>query len=74
MVDILPPETLYRFIVADFEGAWNALASYSTPCGRGNFMFARQAMSLLEWAARLRVDSIVEGEWRLLVRGTRGKA
>ncbi len=53
MVNNLPPEILYRFIVNDFEDAWNSLARNPSAKGRGNFMFARQAMTLLEFAARL---------------------
>jgi hypothetical protein len=54
----LSPQTIYKFIVSDFESPWNALAALSGERGRGNFMFARQAMSLLEFAARLcKVDS-----------------
>lgn len=49
----LPPQTIYQFIVNDFEGAWNSLAGNALATGRGNFMFARQAMSLLEFVARL---------------------
>lgn len=53
---------MYAAIVGDFTGAWNALAHFDSEAhpklgipyfGRGNFMFARQAMTLLEWAARL---------------------
>ena len=53
----LSSNELYDFIVGDFEVAWDAVAS--TPATdaktghRGNFMFARQAMTLLEFAARL---------------------
>jgi hypothetical protein len=52
----LAPTTLYRFIVGDFEVAWNAVAAVpatATTAYRGNFMFARQAMILLEFASRL---------------------
>jgi hypothetical protein len=49
----LAPETLIRFIVSDFEGAWDAVASFQGERGRGNFMFARQATLLLEVACRL---------------------
>lgn len=48
-----PPQTIYQFIVNDFEDAWNSLAESPSARGRGNFMFARQAMMLLEFAARL---------------------
>ena len=45
------PLDLYRFITSDFEGAWNAVAA-ALPAARGNMMFAREAMLLLEWSAR----------------------
>ena len=48
-----PPETIYQFIVNDFEDGWNSLAWNPSARGRGNFMFALQAMILLEFAARL---------------------
>ncbi len=48
-----PPETLRQFIVGDFRTAWDAVAELSGSHGRGNFMFARQAMSLIELASRL---------------------
>jgi hypothetical protein len=49
-----PPEEIHRFIVEDFEGAWNSVAANTNPgIGRGNFMFARQAMNLLEFGAML---------------------
>jgi len=44
---------MYDAIVGDFVGAWNALVGTKHASGRGNFMFARQAMTLLEWGARL---------------------
>lgn len=38
----------------DFLGAWNSIAANpDTSIGRGNFMFGRQAMSLLEFVALL---------------------
>ncbi len=53
----LPPNMdtrdLYAAIVNDFESAWDAIARDPTATGGGNFMFARQAMTLLEWASRL---------------------
>ena len=49
----LSPETLRQFIVSDFRTAWDAVASVPGSDGRGNFMFARQAMSLIELASRL---------------------
>lgn len=54
MIANLPPSTLYTLIVKDFEGAWDSLArNPAQDIGRGNFMFARQAMTLLEWVGRL---------------------
>ena len=51
----LPPQTLYDFIVNDFESLWNCLASRKKRgvTGRGNFGFALLAMIFLEFAARL---------------------
>ena len=51
----LPPGEIYNAIVGDFESGWNALAAspVTTARSRGNFMFARQGMVLLEFAARL---------------------
>lgn len=53
MVQNLSPSQIYEFIVRDFEDTWDALTSVQSARNRGNFMFARQAMVLLEWAARL---------------------
>jgi hypothetical protein len=54
MVQNLTPEKIYHFIVDDFIGAWNSVASNSDQyIGRGNFMFASQAMRPFEFAARL---------------------
>jgi hypothetical protein len=54
MVRNLEPDEIYNFIVSDFEGAWDSIAANPNPnIGRGNFIFARQAMNLLEFAARL---------------------
>jgi len=53
MATNLDPKTLHDFIVGDFTDAWNALAGVPGAAHRGNFMFGRQAMTLLEWAARL---------------------
>jgi hypothetical protein len=54
MVQNLNPYEIYQFIVSDFKGAWNSVAAnYSRSIGRGNFMFALQAMNLLEFASRL---------------------
>jgi len=52
MVENLSPRQIYTFIVKDFEAAWDSIADNRRNIGRGNFMFARQAMSLLEFAAR----------------------
>lgn len=52
----LSARKLYEFITSDFESAWAALVAMrpeGAVRGRGNMMFARQAMSLLEFAARL---------------------
>jgi hypothetical protein len=49
----LSESDIFNMIVNDFEGAWHALAALDEDVGRGNFMFARQAMLLLEWASRL---------------------
>jgi len=50
----MPPRTLRDFIVSDFRKAWDAmaLADFDPGVG-GNFMFARQAMVLLELASRV---------------------
>src|SRR5262245_25177378 len=47
----MPVDAMYGAIVEDFELAWAALAEHGS--GGGNFMFARQAMVLVEWACRL---------------------
>ena len=44
---------IYRYIVADFESAWDSVARSPGGRGRGNYLFARQAMTLLEFAGRL---------------------
>ena len=53
MVSDLSVNTLHRMITADFIGAWNSVAANPDQIGRGNFMFARQAMALLEFGSRL---------------------
>lgn len=54
MVGNRTAEEIYRFIVNDFRGAWNSISANSVQdIGRGNFMFARQAMNLLEFAGML---------------------
>jgi hypothetical protein len=50
----LVPETQFTFLCSDFESCWDALAQTKTPTqGGGNFMFARQAMALLELCCRV---------------------
>jgi hypothetical protein len=52
----LPVKTLYDFITSDFESAWAAFSGMKPrpgASGRGNMMFARQAMTLFEFACRL---------------------
>ena len=46
-------EEIHRFIVNDFRGAWDSIGANSSRIGRGNFMFARQAMSLLEFGSKI---------------------
>ena len=54
MVQNLTPYEIYSFIKNDFLGAWNSIAANpDLTIGRGNFMFGRQAMSLLEFVALL---------------------
>lgn len=53
MATNLDLHTSHDFIVGDFEAAPNAVAAIPGAAHRGNFMFGRQAMTLLEWAARL---------------------
>jgi hypothetical protein len=51
----LEPPRIHHLFRVDFESAWDALAGRSREDlpGRGNFMFARSAMGLLEFASRL---------------------
>lgn len=54
MVSNLTLDEVHDFISKDFIGAWDSVASNTSKnIGRGNFMFARQAMNLLEFACRL---------------------
>jgi hypothetical protein len=49
----LTPKDIYNAITADFKGAWKSIADNpDNNIGRGNFMFAHQAMTLLEFVAR----------------------
>jgi hypothetical protein len=58
MATNLSAETLHLFITRDSESAWDSMAREAADRGEplpggGNFMFARQAMTLLELAARV---------------------
>jgi hypothetical protein len=52
MASDLAAEDLIRLAIEDFQFAWNAVSSRSEPAARSNFMFGKQAMVLLELAAR----------------------
>lgn len=52
LLDITEKELL-DFIIGDFEAAWDGLASTPGPGHRGNFLFARHAVGLLEVVCRL---------------------
>jgi hypothetical protein len=50
----LAPNTLFSFVLQDFEAAWDSMARCNPePAVGGNFLFARQAMSALELASRV---------------------
>lgn len=54
MVGNLSVDEIHDFIVKDFRGAWDSIAiNPDSAIGRGNFMFGRQAMNLLEFLSRL---------------------
>jgi hypothetical protein len=54
MVRNLTIREIYNSIAGDFRACWNVLANNNDPSiNRGNFMFGRQAMNLLEFACRL---------------------
>jgi hypothetical protein len=53
MVNNLDANNLHHLITVDFNDVWNSVAANPDPIGRGNLMFARQAMTLLEFACRL---------------------
>jgi hypothetical protein len=54
MVKNLSAGEIHNFISSNFQGAWDSIAANSDQSiGRGNFMFARQSMTLLEFSARL---------------------
>jgi hypothetical protein len=60
MVSNLNEKNLHHLITVDFNDVWDSVAAIpSDPIGRGNFMFARQAMTLLEFASRLCHDNTV---------------
>lgn len=52
MTSNLDENNLHHLINVDFVGAWDSVAANPAQIGRGNFMFARQAMTLLEFASR----------------------
>jgi hypothetical protein len=49
----LTPETLRYLLDQDFRSAWNAMAENRDIRARGNFMFGREAVGLLELASRV---------------------
>jgi hypothetical protein len=50
----LTADEIHDFIVKDFIGAWDSITMNPDPAiGRGNFMFGRQAMNLLEFVSML---------------------
>jgi hypothetical protein len=54
MVKNLIAKEILQFIIADFKGTWDSVAMNDNQnIGRGNFMFGRQAMTLLEFISRL---------------------
>lgn len=48
----LSAATLYGFLRDDFESAWDAMVG-AQPDARGNFLFTRQALAILELACRV---------------------
>jgi len=53
----LDAATILDFAMGDFETAWNAVATRKESVNRGNFMFALQAMVLLEVASHICMGS-----------------
>ena|SRR5271157_2826041 len=57
MAPNLSKQEIFQFIIGDFRAAWDALTKVSRKKikdrARGNFMFARQALNLLEAAVLL---------------------
>lgn len=47
------PGALYSFARNDFRVAWDAVANIEAQVSRGNFMFGREAVGLLELACRV---------------------
>jgi hypothetical protein len=62
---------MHRAILGDFEVAWTALAEHGS--GGGNFMFAHQAMTLLEWASRLCASDATGEALRVLSKELRAR-
>ena len=53
MVQNLETSEIYNFMVNDFRYVWNSVANNNNEkIARGNFMFAQQAMNLLEFIGR----------------------
>ncbi|MGC8981878.1 MAG: hypothetical protein ACP5JU_02945 [Minisyncoccia bacterium] len=48
----LPPEEIYKLLIADFEDSWNCLANQDEFKHKGNFNFALLDMILLEFVSR----------------------
>ena len=53
MASDLDPQALMQFVIGDFETAWNAIAAVRDTVSRGNFMFGKLTMVLLELVCRL---------------------
>jgi hypothetical protein len=54
MVNNLTAKEILQFIIADFKSTYDSVAmNHNQNIGRGNFMFGRQAMILLEFISRL---------------------
>ena len=50
----LSVDEIFDFITKDFEGVWNSVVKNNDEnIGKGNFIFGRQAMSLIEFVCRL---------------------
>lgn len=54
MVNNLTAKEILQFIIADFKSTYDSVAmNHNQNIERGNFMFGRQAMTLLEFISRL---------------------